>query len=269
MKNFYLILILLLYVPSNLKAQWEVLNKSYKLSVNTNSILKPIIIDFSKCSCVDSTSNVNYCLNKLKDSQGKPALIRRDEKISDDLSLLDIISVVLETDNIIATGPVVYFNNKSHFYPITSNIFDESITNSSIQSVLDVKLHLNSLNNDDIANEIIIKNTVYVKEQNLIKAIVIGIENKNYLWLFHLGHDSQSTHVNSDGFIESTINSETRKVNLSNNSLLISRYTSKHIKEGHYNNKDDTKEYYKTIIDTMGVDGIFKYDYPNFIKVNH
>ena len=272
MKYFYLILVFILFIPFNLIAQYE-------FKELNDSILKPNIIDFSKCSCIDSTSNLNYCseeklLNLLyQDSKDYLSPEPLSVKINDAPS----IDVINSYSSFFIS---IELNDKPHMIQIWDSPVScermgaliknyNGLLNSSLK-VFKLSLSLGGTCGATGAGEY---------ESDAI-AYIIFSNNKYYIWSFEINYKGAGSNQGKGDLFETSEESGSRTIKLSNDTLYISKWYVHYKREGLVNdtriseknsafNRVNAKEYSENKNDTIGGDLIYKFEFPNFVRVNH
>ena len=226
MKYFYLILVFILFIPFNLKSQFQVKELN-------DSILKPKIIDFSKCSCVDSTSRLDYCI-EISDLNSSDDVYSLCELLIKSLISFDKVDTL---DSTLA---------------IFHHVLDEGVMGATGSGY------------------------GYIYH----KTVVFHSKDKYYLWDLPLESYNRGSNQNKGELFETSEESETRTIKLSNDTLYISKWYVHYKREGIVNdawisekdsafNRLKAKEYSESKNDTIGGDLIYKFEFPNFVRVNH
>lgn len=281
MKHFYPILVSVLFIPFNLNAQFEIKELN-------DSVLKPKIIDFSKCLCLDSLKvysrdELNTILpdKELECSRysyfDEGAIIL----IDDLLNKLSISTITTEMST--KNGVYLIFNYDNKKIPVLiSNYFSHCEVNEYYcENVNKVKLSENTIIYEIAINISICRELSGTDRLFLKKLYLIISEGKYYLMTLEEGKSERNWiwGIHTPAYQHSSKESISRQINLSKDTLFISKWRSEKNRMFVVNDsliyKNDIKNGIKidstkyTINDSIGEDSFYKFEFPNFVKVNH
>lgn len=270
---------------------------------NNTSILKPIVIDFANCSCVNNQGDSIYCqqseyfLSYFK--KGATAQSGNDQFYRDQIP--SIVQINDEPLTYIFNHGSGYWlmevsNNKVHAHELWDN---HSCRESIFGNIQSKEYNLNGFCNFfeiTLSYETICGGGGAGNEDWKAKVFLFLENDKYHLWPFEVKHSSEGSNQCKGTLFEHSSNSESRKIQWSEDILSISKWNLQSSSEGYIDecteseinsihgttlqngphsekdsliyNKYKVMEYHKSKSDSLGENLVYGLEFPNFVRLD-